>query len=181
MAYSLCWCAEGSLDDTGTKASLYFAPWCILLLSVTHLPCLWSTDTVNPLWGSSLLSLAVVSPHPRYTAAVVYIPDSFRRSSKLTSLFFQVWMTLIDCIVICRLREEFTEKLKKKTSLVLKKRWNLKLTSECPPLLLAELLGKEAKRQVPPQELHHAGGAAPCRRRCRDSAPPWSWGYFIQS
>lgn len=68
-------------------------------------------------------------------------------------LAFPTWMTLIGYVLICRLREEFMEKLKKKILLVLKKRWNLKLTSECRPLLLAELLEKEAKRQVLQQNL----------------------------
>lgn len=68
-------------------------------------------------------------------------------------LAFPTWMTLIGYVLICRLREEFMEKLKKKILLVLKKRWNLKLTSGCHPLLLAELLEKEAKRQVLQQNL----------------------------
>lgn len=85
----------------------------------------------------------------QWCATTMGIPGWSTLSSKLTDLLFQGWMILIGYIVICRLREEFMEKLKKKTLLVLKKRWNLKLTSECRPLLLAELLGKEAKRQVP--------------------------------
>lgn len=161
MAYSLCWCAEW-------VSGWHWYKGIIVPCSLVHRPPVSNSFALpvkhrycQPSLGLlATVSYTVVSLHPRSTTAVVYIPGWFRLSSKLTDLLFQVWMTLIDCIVICRLREEFTEKLKKKTSLVLKKRWNLKLTSECHPLLLAESLGKEAKRQVPPQELRHSGGAA---------------------
>lgn len=132
--------------------------WFILLSSITQLLRLWCVAVTVNLFSGFLenfsMSYVVFNDRPSTAVPLERLFQWIWAICEVNGPFVSpTWMALTGYVLVYRLREEFMEKLKKKTLLVLKKRWNLKLISECHPLLLAELLEKEAKRQVLQQNL----------------------------